>query len=107
MSLNANIDTYMQFLNKVASEPCNHGFGAFCPHLDAKEQLRRLGNPTFLQALAEFTHAAVALTAAWEREDREDHTGDFFAEAYPFEKSFDEVVNDIITWLDKQREVKP
>lgn len=55
----------------------------------------------FNEALEAFTKAACELSEAWERED---HTGDYYAAGYPFAKSFDETVHDIIAWRDKQRD---
>jgi hypothetical protein len=52
---------------------------------------------TFGAALDAFCHVAVMLSAAWEQTD---HTGDFYADKYPFAKSFDEVVDAIIEWRD-------
>jgi hypothetical protein len=53
----------------------------------------------FNQALVEFTNAAYTLLDAWERLD---HTGDYFATEYPFDKCFSDVVTDIINWRDYQ-----
>lgn len=55
--------------------------------------------PTFEQAIKSFANAACELSEAWQRED---HTGDYFSDGYPFESSFDELVIDILEWRDKQ-----
>ncbi len=49
----------------------------------------------FLTRLEDFGSAAVNLTEAW---DRADHTGSYYAGGYPFDKSFTDVVLDILHW---------
>ena len=49
----------------------------------------------FLTRLEDFGSAAVNLTEAW---DRADHTGSYYASGYPFDKSFTDVVLDILHW---------
>jgi len=51
----------------------------------------------FTEALEAFVSAAVTLSSVWQRQD---HTGAYFADKYPFEKSFEDVVHDIIEWRD-------
>lgn len=53
----------------------------------------------FMTALETFKNAAVNLQGVWEEVD---HTGDFYAQDYPFAKSFDEVVADILNWYETQ-----
>lgn len=54
----------------------------------------------FDKKLDGFVNAACELLHAWEMED---HTGDYYAEGYPFEKAFGEVIDDILAWRDRQR----
>jgi hypothetical protein len=55
----------------------------------------------FNEKLEAFTLAACELLDAWEAAD---HTGDFYAEGYPFGKSFNEVVGDILHWREIQND---
>ena len=58
---------------------------------------------SFEYCIENFTHAALALLTAWEFEGRE---GTGHIDKYPFHKSFDEIVSDIIDWRDTQTGVK-
>lgn len=53
----------------------------------------------FLLALKRFKDSAYDLSNAW---DEADHTGDFYKEDYPFEKSLDDIVRNIHDWYDTQ-----
>jgi hypothetical protein len=55
----------------------------------------------FIEKLIAFKNAAYGLLTIWEKLD---HTGDYYAGKYPFDKSYDEVCNDISTWLEAQEE---
>lgn len=75
--------------------------------LGAEECIRRYlaeeDSPSrFNEKLAAFEKAACELLETMEKED---HTGDYFIEGYPFRKSFEEIVHDIIAWRDKQSEI--
>lgn len=50
----------------------------------------------FMTQLAKFHAAAAELNKIWEEED---HTGDYWVTAYPFDHSFNEVVSEIGHWL--------
>lgn len=53
--------------------------------------------------LEEFNHYAQKLNLLWERADYE--TQNSLAEDYPFDSSFDEVVDKIFGWMQTQREI--
>lgn len=67
-----------------------------------QKQQQQQNEIAFLNALATFKKSASDLLTAWLRAD---HTGDYFNADYPFNKSFDEVINDISKWEDTQNNV--